>query len=47
MSVSVLLLLELVVVRPYFEVSEKLRAIYFAFIYVLVPFVRYLNNHVI
>jgi hypothetical protein len=41
----VILLLELIVVRPYYEVSEKLRAIFFAFIYVLVSFVRLHNNH--
>jgi hypothetical protein len=39
-----ILLLDLIIVRPYYEVSEKLRAIFFAFIYTLVPFIRFLDN---
>ncbi len=40
-----ILLLELIIVRPYYEVSEKLRAIFFAVIYSLVPFIRFLHHH--
>ena len=43
--ISLLFFLEVIVVRPYRKVSEKLRAIYFAFIYTMVPFVRLINNH--
>ena len=47
LSLCIILLLELIIVRPYFEVSEKLRAIFFALVYAILPLIRYINNHAI
>lgn len=42
-----LLLIEQVLFRPYSEISEKIRAIYFFFLYILITIIRYINNYVI
>jgi hypothetical protein len=43
-GLSSLMLIYLVIMRPYGKVSEKLRAIYFGLILIIVSVIRYLNN---
>ena len=47
MVFSSILVVELILMRPYCHVSEKLRAIYFAIVYIGVSLIRYVNNNVI
>ena len=44
MAVSFILLIDLIMMRPYCDVSEKLRGIFFAIIYIGVSMVRYLDK---
>jgi hypothetical protein len=44
MAVSAILLVDLILMRPYCEVSEKLRGIYFALIYIMISLVRLLSS---
>jgi hypothetical protein len=44
MAVSLILLIDLILMRPYCDVSEKLRGIFFAIIYIGVSLVRYACN---
>jgi hypothetical protein len=46
MVLSAILLVDLILMRPYCEVSEKLRGIYFAIIYIGISIVRYVNKTV-
>jgi hypothetical protein len=43
--ISFLLFVELIVFRPYYETSEKLRAIYFSIVYMLIGTTGYLCNN--
>ncbi len=45
MGLSTILLIDLILMRPYCKVSEKLRAIYFSMVYVGVSVIRYINNN--
>ena len=40
MGLSAILLIDLILMRPYCKVSEKLRAIYFAMVYIVVSLIR-------
>jgi hypothetical protein len=42
--ISFLLFVELIVFRPYYETSEKLRAIYFSLVYMLIGIIGYMCN---
>jgi hypothetical protein len=47
MGLSAILLIDLILMRPYCKVSEKLRTIYFAIVYIVVSLIRYINNNLI
>jgi hypothetical protein len=46
-AISAILLIDLILMRPYCKVSEKLRSIYFAVVCIAVSLIRYLKNNVI
>jgi hypothetical protein len=47
MCFGIVVLAELVLMRPYSEISEKIRSIFFSLVYILVTLVRYINNYAI